>query len=235
MPLGSKKREILSVLLPFVSQYSSHLYRSTPPICIAIRLPLASQCFWENLGGCGHRDVPQLPQKGACLSVRSLPKYPNWLQTDTFSGGGELISNYRYRIELPEELISGNYITETDLWTFQQKISHYRYRFSLEILLISFKGTGHPKMTFLLWDPNDYTHIFMSWELMSQLHRTSVTGRNSFVWFGHLHKVLFVDAPIAHKNSLGIAFPIACTSVTQKIFCFRIICIIISGLITFVQ
>ena len=39
-------------------QYSSHLYRSTPPICIAIRLPFASQCFWENLGGCGHRDVP---------------------------------------------------------------------------------------------------------------------------------------------------------------------------------
>ena len=41
----------------------------------------------------------------------------------------ELISDYRYRIALPEELIS---ITETDLWEFQQKISHYRYRFSLE-------------------------------------------------------------------------------------------------------
>ena len=40
---------------------------------------------------------------------------------------GELISNYRHRIELPEELIS---ITETDLWEFQQKISYYRYRFS---------------------------------------------------------------------------------------------------------
>ena len=41
-------------------QYSSHLYRSTPPICIAIRLPFVSQYFWENLGGCGHRNVPQL-------------------------------------------------------------------------------------------------------------------------------------------------------------------------------
>ena len=30
-------------------QYSSHLYRSTPPICIAIRLPFVSQCFWEIL------------------------------------------------------------------------------------------------------------------------------------------------------------------------------------------
>ena len=39
-------------------QYSPHLYRSTPPICIAIRLPFVSQYFWENLGGCGHRDVP---------------------------------------------------------------------------------------------------------------------------------------------------------------------------------
>ena len=40
-------------------QYSSHLYRSTPPICIAIRLPFVSQHFWENLGGCGHQDAPQ--------------------------------------------------------------------------------------------------------------------------------------------------------------------------------
>ena len=38
-------------------QYSSHLYRNMPPICIAISLPFVSQCFWENLGGCGHRDV----------------------------------------------------------------------------------------------------------------------------------------------------------------------------------
>ena len=43
---------------------------------------------------------------------------------------GKLISKYRYRIVLPEELIA---ITETDLCEFQQKISHYRYRFSLEI------------------------------------------------------------------------------------------------------
>ena len=33
-------------------------------------------------------------------------------------GGGELISNYRYRIALPEELIP---ITETDLWEFSRK------------------------------------------------------------------------------------------------------------------
>ena len=35
---------------------------------------------------------------------------------------------------LPEELIS---ITETDPWTFQQKISNYRYRFSLELQFMS--------------------------------------------------------------------------------------------------
>ena len=52
VPLCSEEREYC--------QYSSHLYRSTPPICIAIRLPFVSQYFWENLGGCGHRNVPQL-------------------------------------------------------------------------------------------------------------------------------------------------------------------------------
>ena len=38
-------------------QYSSHLYRGTPPICIALRLPFVSQCFWESPDGCGHGDV----------------------------------------------------------------------------------------------------------------------------------------------------------------------------------
>ena len=47
-------------------------------------------------------------------------------------------SNYRCRIALPEELIS---ITETDLWEFQQKISHYRYRFSPEFQFISVTDT----------------------------------------------------------------------------------------------
>ena len=58
VPLGSKERE--------KCQYSSHLYRSTPPICIAIHLPFVSQYFWENLGGCGHRDVPQLSAMSFC-------------------------------------------------------------------------------------------------------------------------------------------------------------------------
>ena len=44
----------------------------------------------------------------------------------------EFVSNYRYKIELPQKLI---HITETDLWEFQQKISHYRYKFSLEFQL----------------------------------------------------------------------------------------------------
>ena len=64
MPLRSEEREILSVLLPFVLQYAphfvlqyaSHSYRSY---------------FWENLGGCGHRDVPQVSRIGP-LRLRHL-------------------------------------------------------------------------------------------------------------------------------------------------------------------
>ena len=54
-------------------QYSSHLYRSAPPICIAIRLPSVSQYFWENLGGCGHRDVPHPGVGNQPAPYRGLP------------------------------------------------------------------------------------------------------------------------------------------------------------------
>ena len=40
-------------------QYTSHLYCSTPPICTAVRLPFVRQYFWENTGGWGHRKVPE--------------------------------------------------------------------------------------------------------------------------------------------------------------------------------
>ena len=46
--------QVLSVLLPFVSQYARHLYCNTPPILYR------SAFGWENLGGCGHRDVPHV-------------------------------------------------------------------------------------------------------------------------------------------------------------------------------
>ena len=51
------------------------------------------------------------------------------LTTDRHFFWWQLISNYRYRIGPPGELIS---IAETDLWSFQQKISQYRFRFSPE-------------------------------------------------------------------------------------------------------
>ena len=38
MPLRSEEKEELSVLLPKVSQYASHLHCTTPPICIAVLL-----------------------------------------------------------------------------------------------------------------------------------------------------------------------------------------------------
>ena len=59
-------------------QYSSHLYGSTPPICVAIRLPFVSQYFWENLGGCGHRDVP--PKKG----ISNLIAQTAWIARSGF-------------------------------------------------------------------------------------------------------------------------------------------------------
>ena len=47
---------------------------TTHPICVAIRLPFVSQHFGENLGGCGHRDVPQCCclHTAGCTSTFSL-------------------------------------------------------------------------------------------------------------------------------------------------------------------
>ena len=42
-------REIVSVLLPFVSHYASHLYCNTPPICIAV---LLGKSWWLWSPGC---------------------------------------------------------------------------------------------------------------------------------------------------------------------------------------
>ena len=58
--------------------------------------------------------------------------------------------------------------------------------------------------------------------IISQLHRTSVTQLHRAFWhelfcvIGRLHKVLSVNAPMTRINCLGINFPIARTSVTQK-------------------
>ena len=79
-PLGSKERERC--------QCSSHLYPSTPPIWIAIRLPFVSQYFWQNLGGCGHRDVPHsLPNlnfKGPPTKPRERSRERTCLQTSSY-------------------------------------------------------------------------------------------------------------------------------------------------------
>ena len=52
MPLSSQI--CIAVRLPFVSQYASHLYRNTPPICIAI---LLGKSWW--LSGMFSRFVPR--------------------------------------------------------------------------------------------------------------------------------------------------------------------------------
>ena len=86
--------------------------------------------------------------------------------------------------------------------------------------------------------PKMITHTFLLFGKISQLHRTSVTqgvlAAGIFCVIGRVHKVLYVSAPIAHFNCLGIDFPITRTFVTQK-KCFRIICVIISGLIVIVH
>ena len=58
------------------------------------------------------------------------------------------------------------------------------------------------------------------------LHKAFLQQLFCVIW--RLHKVLSVNAPITHTNCLGVNFPIARTSVTQK-NCFQIICVIISG------
>ena len=56
-------------------------------------------------------------------------------------------SNHRYRIVLPEESIS---ITETVLWKLWQKISHYRYRYSLEFQIITITDTDFENSAIIL-------------------------------------------------------------------------------------
>ena len=54
---------VLSWLLSFEErealQYASHLCCSTPPICTAVRLPFVRQYFWKNTGGWGHQNVSE--------------------------------------------------------------------------------------------------------------------------------------------------------------------------------
>ena len=66
---------VLSWLLSFEEretlQYASHLYCSTPPICTAVRAPFVRQYFWKNTGGWGHRNVSD-----SALSQKFWPKTP---------------------------------------------------------------------------------------------------------------------------------------------------------------
>ena len=89
------------------------------------RFGMGKQAFWQGIPG----KLPGFPG-----NLRR-PKMYRSIQIDyrqTFVLG-EMNFKYRCRIVMPEELLS---ITETDLWECQQKISHCRYRFSLESQLI---------------------------------------------------------------------------------------------------
>ena len=87
----------------------------------------------------------------------------------------ELNSDYRNT----EELIS---ITETDLWEFQQKISYYRYRFSLKFQLISITDGDFGLKTNLFCNHFGYNGI----ELRFSLGNEGKDGKNlnSQTWPG---------------------------------------------------
>ena len=61
----------LSRLLSFEEretlQYASHSYCITPPICTAVRPPFARQYFWKNTGGWGHRNVSEIKEDATFL------------------------------------------------------------------------------------------------------------------------------------------------------------------------
>ena len=74
-----------------------------------------------------------------------------------------------------------------------------------------------------------FYYLGITFSITHDICYTGFSGRNSFVYFRHLHKIFSVHVPITHINCLGIDLPIARTFVTKK--CLRIICEIISGLI----
>ena len=84
-------------------------------------------------------------------------------------------------------------ITETGLWEFQQKISHYRYRFSLEFQLISITDTD------LGLKPNQFCNHF---GYNGNAHPNGITDREN------IFKVLwhFIAETDADKDCLGIHF-----------------------------
>ena len=61
-PIRPEEREMLSVLLPFVSQYAFHLHCNTPPICVAVLLG-KSWWLWSP-------DVPQIQMSGNQRTAR---------------------------------------------------------------------------------------------------------------------------------------------------------------------
>ena len=158
IPPGKRARKHFAILSPKVSRDMKSI--AAGPLSSHTRIPHFQTVNREQRLECCEPRVT--PKKSSCSARRSAirlaaiapPKMiarshfytPNFLESYRSIQidyrqrlfWGELISNYRYRIELPEELIA---ITETDLWEFQQKISHYRYRFSLEFQLISITDT----------------------------------------------------------------------------------------------
>ena len=73
---------VLSWLLSFEEretlQYASHLYCSTPPICTAVRPPFVRQYFWKNTGGWGHRNAHRNPNFARTLCLECVLMFRPW-------------------------------------------------------------------------------------------------------------------------------------------------------------
>ena len=82
------------------------------------------------------RDLPWPNENGGKLNDKINKKVDNSLQPHLIQTYilRAIKSNDRCRIVLPEELDT---IAETDLWECWQKISRYRYRFSIEFQVVS--------------------------------------------------------------------------------------------------
>ena len=98
---------VLSWLLSFEEsetlQYASHKYGSTPPICTAVRPPFVRQYFWKNTGGWDHRNVSECPLNFRG-DIEALSESAFlWLTSDNFSHNNIIHQNTRELNSIPDD------------------------------------------------------------------------------------------------------------------------------------
>ena len=136
--------------------------------------------------------------------------------------------NYRYRIEQPEELIA---ITETDLCEFQQKISHYRYRFSLEFQWLQIQMSGSKRINSVIISATTVSrqiYPFLTLVILARVQQRKNRSHQEEQWrsWGSLTPFLY-SSTTPHQNQrdcpanivlerIGAAIPCVQTSWTAQ-------------------